>query len=267
MKIYGFSDFTQAINQQDMVVSFFGYADVDQEWCSPDCSAAFTRIYMILEGEAFIFCKGECIQMRPGNIYVIPAGLTFSYRCDNRMQKLFFHINMTAQNNHDWFNYIDACIVIKDMEWMIREVSAIVTQNTIINTLLLKKYLYEIVYDCFLKHREKILGVSFTCSELVLRVVDYIESNLTAGLQIQKVAEDCNVSVANIKKRFKAEMQVSIGKYIDDRIMSVAERRLRMEQISVGELSDSLGFCDQSYFSEKFKKKFGVPPTKYRKLL
>ena len=35
--------------------------------------------------------------------------------------------------------------------------------------------------------------------------------------------------------------------------------------MSVGEISEKLGFCDQFYFSRRFKKRFGLSPREYVK--
>ena len=64
---------------------------------------------------------------------------------------------------------------------------------------------------------------------------------------------------------FKKEIGVSVGRYIDDRLMYVAELELRRGEKSINEISDMLGFCDQFYFSRRFSQTYGIPPIKYRK--
>lgn len=263
-KVRSYGESMNAINQADIDVSYFGLLDGDSSWKSADFCSPFTRVYMILDGEADLVCKGETIKMRPGNIYILPAGMTFAYNCDKYIKKLFFHINVTLSNKYDWFNYIDECIIMEDMAGMIGEIFNMVQQNSLVEMLRIKEYIYTIVNYCFTKHKETLVNLRFAYSRPVLAAIAYIEKHLTANLTIQQIAENCNISIPGIKKKFKAEMNISLGKYIDDRLMTVAERRLRTEDISIKDLSNSLGFCDQFYFSEKFKKTFRIPPRVYR---
>ena len=56
-----------------------------------------------------------------------------------------------------------------------------------------------------------------------------------------------------------------MGAYIDDLVMYSAQRRLLHTDLSVNEVSETLGFCDQFYFSRYFKRRCGESPLKYRK--
>ena len=44
-----------------------------------------------------------------------------------------------------------------------------------------------------------------------------------------------------------------------------AKKLLANEQLSIAEISTRLGFCDQFYFSRRFKQKFGETPSSFRK--
>ena len=66
----------------------FGYADLGTEWHGSPHIIGHDYFYMIMEGEADLWCNGRHIHMTPGNIYVIPNGdirtvinMTRDYRC------------------------------------------------------------------------------------------------------------------------------------------------------------------------------------------
>lgn len=67
-----------------------------------------------------------------------------------------------------------------------------------------------------------------------------------------------------LRKAFRAETGIPIGKYIHNRLMTKAELEVRRGEFSVKELSQRLGFCDQFYFSRCFAQKYGLSPVKYR---
>ena len=102
-------------------------------------------------------------------------------------------------------------------------------------------------------------------SEPVDAAVGYIGDNLSASLTVSAVAEALGVSKSTLQKRFKAELSVSIGEFIDDAVLSKARSLVSESRMTLGEISESLGFSDQFYFSRRFKTKYGVSPREYRK--
>ena len=42
--------------------------------------------------------------LRPGRIYLLPAGLDLSYCCPERMTQLYFHITARTQDGYDLFS-------------------------------------------------------------------------------------------------------------------------------------------------------------------
>ena len=89
--------------------------------------------------------------------------------------------------------------------------------------------------------------------------------NISADLSMEKIAKALSTSSEKLRKTFRSETGISIGKYIDNRVMHKAELMVREDRYSIKEISDILGFCDQFYFSRCFTRKFGISPRTYRK--
>ena len=95
--------------------------------------------------------------------------------------------------------------------------------------------------------------------------IRYIQSNLSARLSVQMLAERLFVSKSFLSDKFRGEVGVPLGKYIDDQLMASAQWQLLRTDASIGEISNNLGFCDQFYFSRRFKQLCGETPLQYRK--
>ena len=93
----------------------------------------------------------------------------------------------------------------------------------------------------------------------------YIQENLSAALDTDSAAMALGVSAEKLRKTFRTEVGVPVGKYIRDRVLNRAELEIRRGEFSVKEISERLGFSDQFYFSRCFSDKFGLSPVKYRK--
>ena len=50
-----------------------------------------------------------------------------------------------------------------------------------------------------------------------------------------------------------------------EKIITAACRYLAETNYTIGEISAMLGFCDQSFFSTAFRKRYGVSPVEYRR--
>ena len=64
--------------------------------------------------------------------------------------------------------------------------------------------------------------------------------------------------------KFKEITGMSIGAYIADKRLARAKELLADDALSVGEISELLGFGSQRYFSTFFKERTGMSPTAYR---
>ena len=84
-------------------------------------------------------------------------------------------------------------------------------------------------------------------------------------LTLKEICDALYTSKSTLSSRFRDEVGMSIGKYIDYRVMISAECDLTSSERSILEISDSLGFCDQFYFSRRFKEKHGLSPREFRK--
>lgn len=93
----------------------------------------------------------------------------------------------------------------------------------------------------------------------------YIQNNLTLQLSGEQIAQALFTSPSHLYKRFKAETGISLGAYQDKLIFYRATLLLAERQLSLKEISQQLGFCDQYYFSRRFKAQIGMTPSSYRK--
>ena len=97
-------------------------------------------------------------------------------------------------------------------------------------------------------------------------VVAYVAEHSGERLSLSDMADMCSVSTAYLSRKFKAEVGVGFADYVATTRLERAEVMLRERpEMSVTEIAFSCGFNDSNYFSDKFKKHFGVSPLKFRK--
>ena len=250
-----------ALSRLNMEILDFKYVELDDWWNAANITSPFTRVYMVTAGTGYLRCRDVVITMTPGKIYVIPAGLRFSYWCKNGFCKVYFHLSIPLPNGYDLMESLDDCVCIADDE-TVASAKVCVHSEELRDILRLKVNLYSLMLKCSERIIQKTPGAF---SEQMGKAMEYIEANLSAALTTEQVAEAVCVSAERLRKNFRTEMGVPIGKYIHNRVMNKAELEVRRGEFPVKEISEKLGFCDQFYFTRCFSAKYGMSPTKYRK--
>ena len=96
------------------------------------------------------------------------------------------------------------------------------------------------------------------------RIVSYLRDNIHRNLTVPLIAEELEMSVANLKRIFSLYAGIGIMKHFNQLKFQKAVQLLEQGH-SVQEVSEMLAFTSQSVFSTAFKKAMGIPPSKFRK--
>lgn len=253
-----------AENRVRMEISEISYASLDPSWNFKDLRASFTRIYLPLRGMGEISYGGKTAQLIPGNIYVVPAGLSFSCACPNSLDKIFIHLTLTHPNGSDVFYGIPSCIILEDLDSTAERVARLCEHHDVSAVLNLKLLLYGILDRALTSSSPRQAAIK-EYSECTKAALAYIDTHLYAGLSIGEIAGNLFVSKLALQKHFKEDVEKPIGAYIDTCLMARAELLLLNQELTIKEISEKLGFCDQFYFSRSFSKSHGISPSSFRK--
>lgn len=236
------------------------HVTLDRQWNASDICSPFSRIYMVTAGEGKLLYGDKKITLSPGNIYIIPAGLRISFSTDDFLAKTFFHISIPTPGGYDLLEPLDKCLVFHD-ENNIEKITDELSNGSPKSIFSVKAFLYELLGRCM----DEMSDIKIASgSEFIMRAIAYINENLSASLGAESIAEALFISPSKLRKAFAAEMGVPLGRYITDRVLVKAEEKIRCSNLSIKEISNTLGFCDRFYFSRCFAKKFGLPPAEYR---
>lgn len=100
----------------------------------------------------------------------------------------------------------------------------------------------------------------------VQALIKYIEDNINVTLvNINNLVDFSGYSRRHLQNIFKNTMGMPVGKYITLRRVSRAAYLLRLTNVSLIEISDSLHYDSQQSFTREFKKNSGYTPLQYRK--
>ena len=114
--------------------------------------------------------------------------------------------------------------------------------------------------------RSKIRTPSDGDDSPIRRVVKFVRENYTSRLLLSDVAKHFSFTPEHLSRAFKKETGFGFCEYLTLLRLRKAEFMLRNEPgRAICEVAYACGFNDSNYFSDKFKKTYGVPPSAIRK--
>lgn len=244
-------------------IKYGGYAILDEKWrCENSCDP-FSRLYYVTKGSGFLKYGDKVVEMQPGNVYLVPAMLTFSYGC-RYLEKLFFHVSVIKTDRYDLLSGQRDIYSMPYSAGEIEKLKSISESDDYMSFLSMRGIIYKTMSDFAERYNFKKIAVR-EYSKTVKKVISYIHHNVKISLSVKEISKNMYVSESSIRNRFKEEVGVTIGEYIDDVVLFEAKKLLKTDGLMIKEISEQLDFCDQFYFARRFKEKFGKTPTQYRK--
>ena len=101
---------------------------------------------------------------------------------------------------------------------------------------------------------------------IIVKACAFMSAHMMEEISLERTAQEVNVSPFYLSKLFKEEKNENFITYLTDIRMEKACVLLKEPRISVKEVSASIGYNDQNYFSRLFRNKFGMTPTEFRDL-
>ena len=101
-------------------------------------------------------------------------------------------------------------------------------------------------------------------SYTIREAIENINFNLQSNLSLSTISISIGKNASFLSSQFKKETGKTVTKYIQEKRIEEAIRMIANTDMTIQEISHSVGIDDLSWFSKLFKSITGVSPTKYR---
>lgn len=102
-------------------------------------------------------------------------------------------------------------------------------------------------------------------NEFMQKVTVLVKENLGKDLTVDTLCAGMNMSRTSFYNKIKALTGMAPNDFIRNIRMQEAATLLKSQRYTVAEVADMMGFADPKYFTDTFKKFYGVPPSIYKK--
>lgn len=132
---------------------------------------------------------------------------------------------------------------------------------------LISAYLLALLYELRDEHSAESPGKIDAARELTRRFKVLLAKHFSTHHQTSAYAQMINVSPNHLNKSVKRSTGKSPKSIISDTLLTEAKYLLFQTQFNINQIATQLGFQDISYFSRFFKKKTGMPPLQFRRMI
>lgn len=94
--------------------------------------------------------------------------------------------------------------------------------------------------------------------------IAYMDEAFTQRLDLKCIASRVNLNPAYFLRLFKQSFHVTPFEYIASKRLNLAWQMVTTTDLSILEISERLGYCNQFHFSQVFRKHFGTSPLPLR---
>lgn len=268
---YGF----QGISSSDLTMYQYGTQDCEPGHNFGPAVRDHYLIHYIFKGKG-IFCVGnKTYHLQKGQGFLIHPGIITYYQADKddpwsyswvgfkgtKAEALLRNANLSMESpifNHSKVNTVKECIdnmLFANEYEKAREIRILG---------FLYVFLSEIIEE---NGNEKSIEQSGDRKEQYLRkAIEFMEMNYSRKISINDIARHTGLDRSYLGSIFKQQLDTSPQHYLMNLRMNKACEYMKDENLSIGDISRSVGYEDPLLFSKIFKKFKGQPPREFRKL-
>ena len=228
------------------------------------------ELYYMKEGKCNYFIEDRSYDVVSGDIILIPAGTIHRTNYGSKPHSrhlinfaedfispeiLSATLNLGYQySNKSLSSHIDAIFGMIEEEYV---------KNDSLTIHALKAYTEQLLLLMIRNGNEKKRETEGNA--IVEKTVKYIQENYMNDVKLSAVARIMNISTEHLSRIFKKETAFGFNEYLTVYRLQRAEYILVNEPgRAIGEIAFACGFNDSNYFSYKFKRRYGISPTKAR---
>lgn len=99
------------------------------------------------------------------------------------------------------------------------------------------------------------------------RVLKFIDDNLQRDISLNEAAEAAFLSPSYLSQLLKKQTGQAFVEWVTGRRLDSARELLAHSSDRIYTVANAVGFADEAYFTRRFRQRFGVAPSAYRKAM
>lgn len=223
-----------------------------ENWRYEGVTVGFSRLYYVIDGEAYYEEQGKKVRLKKGYLYLTPVKVPFTLSENPKDKLLHTYVHIYTVPRVVSFTEIEVVsgTPLADAVAMWRRYASTEDKELLIA-------IVQLVLSCV----DIELGKENKAARLARK---YIDENEGVCLSMSQLVATVGYTREHITRAFVSAYRMTPMQYVNSRRMELA-RRFVQSGMSVKETAESLGYSNPYSFSKAFKKYYGLSPELYLK--
>jgi AraC-like DNA-binding protein len=269
------------------------FIKLDSRWQYDKVISPFSRLYLITDGEGWVYHNNKKFILKPGYLYLIPSFTYSRYHCDSYLEQYYVHFLDDMEGGlsiYDSLAFTYEAKALEIDEKLFLRLLALNQGRSLLHTDP-KKYdnspdllsfnlpqpnqttgeyveSHGILLQVFSRFFTK-KNVAETNKKAVHQMavtLRYIHTHLQEKLTIEKLAANIHLNGDHFSRLFLNMIGVRPMEYINNKRLERAQLLLTTTHTPLKEIAQQVGIPNIYYFSRMFKRKFNIPPGRFREI-
>lgn len=263
-------------------------------WNFKQVVSPFTRLWLVLDGQATVKHHGEVFELRAGSLHLVPAFTRHDCDCNEYFDHYHLHFLPRVQTGIDLFSLVDCQWQVSAAEdclkWLEQlekiypkrklscfdptreEYRQAFTESEHVDTNNNEstiswweaQTIIRLLLSPFISSARLHDGMHAQVTQRFMAVQEYIHQNISKPIMLVDLARVTGLHPTYFSDRFNQIVGVRPLEYLMQRRMECAQYLLLTSRASIKEVAYAVGLRDPAYFTRLFIKYHGVSPSTYR---
>ncbi|NMO94606.1 AraC family transcriptional regulator [Paenibacillus lemnae] len=256
-------------------VTAMGFNRVGQDWREMNYRPDYNKFYLIMDGEGWLQIGDQELCPKPGQMVLMPEGITQSYSTTVAQDYTKYWCHFTAKvGSLNLFDLIQIPWLLDLGDDLDKPVSffqdMLQEQRSkhLSASLNMKSSLLRLI-GCYLDRASqvKLQNPHSETSTILQATLSYIDDHYHRNITVLELAELSHLHPNSLIRLFKKHLGTSPIQYVNRKRVQQIKWLLATTDLSLAEIGEQSGIPDVSYLSKAFKSATGFSPTAYKMML
>ncbi len=242
----------------------------EKDWKSVFHTHHFTELFFVVNGEGNFLFRDEKYHIRTGDLVIIPPYMEHTEQSIKNTPLEYYVIGVEGISFQPankktcvqvFCNFSNKSLIADLFAQMLYEV-----RNPSYGSDKICQDLLEILILRIVRYQH-VIPVPITSTYMTkecARIKEYLDINYSDPITLDTLTELTHMNKYYMAHSFAKYTGQSPIQYLNQRRMEAACTLLKDTDHSISSISSTVGFSSQSYFTQAFRKKYGMTPIKYR---
>lgn len=250
---------------------YITYSKYEEDWKSLMHFHPFSEIFYVVGGKGQFTVEGDTFDVKRDDMIIVNPNVYHheDSRGDDPLEYVVLGVEdltFGLKDEENSFLYQSFEKNNDDIQYYITHL-LVESENKQLGYETMCQKLYELFLLQIIRHMRLNLSsnpIQKPIKREIRMICYYIDQNYSENITLDSLARYMKMNKYYMAHEFKKNMGMSPINYLIERRIKECKSLLKTTSLSIAEISETIGFSSQSYFSQIFKKNTDMTPKQYR---